>query len=125
MSASDSIARENVQKTHWNGKPGALPDCVAGPSAQENQRNTSIADKLAFGSLARPVPCGYMTDFVCHDTGHFRFVVRVQKDTCVDEEKAAGKGERVDLLGIDDFNSKGNLSVRVTHQILADPIYIF
>ena len=63
-------------------------------------------------------------NLVRHHTGQFGFFVGFQQHAGVHEEKSARQGEGVHFIGIDNFDSEGNLGVGVTHQVLAEPVHV-
>ena len=94
-------------------------------AAHEDQRNRGKVDQFAFRRVFRTVTRRDVRNFVRHHAGQFGFVVGSENQTAVDVEESAGKRERVDFVGFDDFDREWNLRVGVPDEILADAVDVF
>jgi hypothetical protein len=76
-------------------------------------------------SIARAMARGNVRDLVGHNARQLCFGVSFKNEARIDEKESAWKRERVHVLGVDHFDGERNLSIRISHQILADPVHVF
>ena len=103
----------------------ALVDAVAGPAANQNHhRHHADLRVVQAGHLADGMVGADVGGLMSHDAGQFRLFVGVEDEAGVDVEEAAGQGQGVDLIRIDDLDGEGNLAVGVLDDVLADAVYV-
>ena len=65
---------------------------------------------------------GHVSDFMSHDTCQFGFTFRFQNEAFVDVEIPSRQSKGVHVIRVNDFDNKGNLGIRVLHDLLAKSI---
>ena len=105
-------------------KAGGRARGIAGAAAHKDQRQVRDVGPLAAGLLARPVARAHVRDLVRHHASHFRFVIGGEDQAGIYVEESAGKGEGVDGIIVNNFDSERHLGVGVAHQVLADAVHV-
>ena len=67
---------------------------------------------------------GNMRDLMRHHAGEFGFAVNCQDQSAIHVQVAAGKGENLGVLRIDDLDGDGHLRVGVAGEFLAEAVYV-
>ena len=100
-----------------------VPHCWDAILAFEETTGTLMASDL-FTQLGEKtsMTSGDMRDFMCHHGSQLGFVIGGENETAVDVEEATGQGKRVDLVRLDDFDRERDLGVRVSDNVLSDPV---
>jgi hypothetical protein len=62
---------------------------------------------------------------VGHDAGEFGLFLGAKDQAAVDIEKAAGEGEGVDFVGVDDLDGEGHAGIGIADEVLAHAIDVF
>ena len=78
-----------------------------------------------FRRLFRAMPSRDVGNLVRHHAGQFGFIIGGENQAAVDVEESAGKSERVDLVGLDDFDREWNFRIRVADEVLSDAVDVF
>jgi len=116
-----------LKESHGDKKIRSLVGSVSGPAIRnENHRgDRSELNDVALGSLFGAVTGGNVRNFVGHDAGQLGFFLRAQDQAAVDVEKASGKRECVDFIGVDHFDGEGNFCIGVADQVLPHAVHVF
>src|SRR5262249_42779954 len=113
-----------LQELHRDQEARRLTKSETADATHEDQRDRSEIDQLGFRCLLRAMSCSNMGDLMGHYASQLRFVVRSENQSTVDIEKPTGQSERVDLIGLHDFDRERNLRVRIPNEILSYTIDI-
>ena len=66
-----------------------------------------------------------MADFMRHYSSQFGFLICSEDHARIHVEEAAGQRESVDVIRVDHLDRERHLRVRVSNQVLAEPIDVF
>jgi hypothetical protein len=68
---------------------------------------------------------GDVRNFVGHDAGEFGLFLGAKDQAAVNIEKAAGEGEGVDFVRVNDLDGEGHARIGVADKVLADAVDVF
>ena len=116
-----------VEEGGGDGEADALAGGIGAETVAEEdaERDGGETDDLGFGGPFGHVAGGDVGDFVGYGGGEFVLFVSDFDEGGVDEDVAAGEGEGVGRIALDDLKGEGHLGVGIADEVLADAADVF
>ena len=107
--------------------PQGRVDSILGPvpATDEKGRKCGKLHQLTLRHPFRGVTGGHVSNFMSHHPRQFGFTLSLQDEPFVDVEVPPGQSEGVHVIRVNDFDDKGNLGIRVLHEVLGQSIDVF